>query len=466
MAKNMTRVWTIGEIAEIVGAKNDVSPYTDVQVASFSNDARELADQALFVPLIGQHADGHTYIQQAIDNQAVCAFWARDLAEAPDGFPVIQVEDPLQALQDLSQHYLEELNPLLVAITGSNGKTTTKDMTEAVLSAKYKSYKTQGNKNSTIGLPLTILMTPQDTEALILEMGMSHAGEIHQMSLIAKPHIAVITMSGESHIENLGSLGGVADAKMEIIDGLSKDGLLIYNGDQEILQSRAKKHPEIRQKTFGLEKENDLFAFDIETGIDFTKFKSSFDPSKQAQIPVPGSYNVNNAMAAILVGLDQGIDYETILGQLADFQLSKNRLEWLEGPGGSHILNDAYNASPTSMRASVSFFSHLSLPGRKWLVLGDMLELGPISQEAHAGIKEAILAEGLDQVVLFGTEMQALKQALEADPAYQDLPVAYFKDDRTSLTQFLKDNLQEGDHLLFKSSFGTKLLQVIHDLTN
>lgn len=209
----------------------------EVTVTGVEFDSRKIEAGDLFVPLQGTN-DGHEFVSKAIENGATATLWSNDPETAPEGIAVILVKDTLLAFQALASYYLLEENPDVIAITGSNGKTTTKDMTESVLSQKFRTYKTQGNYNNDIGLPYTILHMPEGTEKLILEMGMDHAGEISILSELAEPDVAAITIIGEAHIENLGSREKIADAKMEITTGLASDGLLIVPADEPLLEER------------------------------------------------------------------------------------------------------------------------------------------------------------------------------------------------------------------------------------
>lgn len=272
---------TIKEIAVAVGALNDTSKWSDEKITSVEFDTRKLVKGSLFVPLLGNN-DGHEFILKAIENGAVVSLWSKSLAKLPieveDVFPVIQVKDTLQALQDLAKFYLAKIHPKVVGITGSNGKTTTKDMTDAVLSSQYRVHKTQGNFNNHIGLPITILEMPEDTEVIILEMGMNHAGEIKVLSELAEPDVAVITMIGESHIEFFGSRAGIADAKMEISLGLKENGVLIYPGEEILLQERVGNLADKQLKTFGTAETNDLYPLNINAQMNQTSFVTNDDP--------------------------------------------------------------------------------------------------------------------------------------------------------------------------------------------
>lgn len=452
---------SLKEIALAVGAKNDPTNWEAIKVDTVEFDSRKLTEGAFFVPLQGEN-DGHKFIQSAIDNGAVAAFWSAPLETAPADFPVIQVEDTLKALQDLAKYYLELVAPKVVGITGSNGKTTTKDMTEAVIRSKFRVHKTKGNFNNHIGLPLTILDMPEDTEVVILEMGMNHAGEIELLSKLAQPDIAVITMIGESHIEHLGSREGIAAAKMEIIAGLKEDGTLIYPGEEPLLTELVKVLAPKQRITFGTAKSNNIYPAEIESGMYETKFTTNVAPESKCSIPVLGTYNVNNAMAALMVGFTLGISVEVAAPELAKFNLTKNRTEWLAGMNNSMILNDAYNANPTAMKAVLDNFSELENAGKKIVVLGDMLELGVQSSELHASVAQHISPQLVEEVFLFGTEMAHLKAALLSKyPAEQ---IHYYEKDQEALTADLKNIITKDDYILVKSSFGTNLLAIVTEL--
>lgn len=455
--------WKISDIAQTVGALNDLGDEAEHQVTSVSFDTRKLQPNALFVPLIADN-DGHDYINQAVEKGAAAAFWSRDLADAPEGILLIEVEDTHEALKSFAKNYLKEVHPKVVGITGSNGKTTTKDMTAAVLATTYRTHKTEGNFNNDIGLPITILQMPRDTEAIVLEMGMNHPHEISELSRLAEPDIAVITMIGESHIEFFESRDGIAAAKFEIIDGLKNGGELILNGDEELLTKRLEESQSFNRLTFGQGRSNALYPLFIESSMKKTKFSTNLEPKTTISIPLPGEYNVNNALAAMAVGLALDVTYEKIVKALSEFELTAHRLEWVLGFNQSQMLNDAYNASPTSMKASISSFLNLDNLSTKWLVLGDMGELGTDSRRYHRELASVIEVDQVDHVLLYGELMKELYDELEKDPDFQAVNVHHIEGDLDQLIDYLKDNIQPKDHLLFKSSFSTNLIQVVEAL--
>lgn len=449
---------TLKEVAKAVGAVNNIRQWEELEINNVQFDTRKATEGSLFVPLKGTN-DGHDFIGSAIENGAVASFWSAPLDQAPSGFPVLQVKDTLIALQQLAKYYLEKINPKVVGITGSNGKTTTKDMTEAVLKARYRVHKTQGNFNNHIGLPITILEMPSDTEVVILEMGMNHAGEIELLSNLAQPDIAVITMIGESHIEYLGSRAGIADAKMEITAGLKETGALIFPGEEPLLVEKTTKLKPAQLATFGMSEINDLYPVNVQTGMMETSFKTNVAPLTECSIPVLGTYNVSNALAALTVGLKLEITIQEAAPFLAKFNLTKNRTEWVKGIHNSMILNDAYNANPTAMNAVLDNFSELKNEGKKIAVLGDMLELGSLSKEMHESVAEHLNPQKIDEVYLYGEEMAVLFDKLLL--IFPQERVHHYTKDKEQLIAELTEIIQPQDHILVKSSFGTNLLAVV-----
>lgn len=456
--------WTLNEIAQAVDGKVFNSEKTD-QVTGVSFDTRTLTEGNLFVPLTADR-NGHDFIQSAMDKGASATFWSDPIDKAPDDIAVIQVDDTLKAFQSFAKYYLNEVSPKVIGITGSNGKTTTKDMVAAVASAKYKTHKTGGNFNNHLGLPLTILEMDRDTEVVVLEMGMSEKGEIHVLSEIAEPDIAVITMIGESHIEFLGSREAIAEAKLEIVEGM-KQGTLIYPGEEPLLKTRIEKgwvDEKVKTvKTFGKNSGVDLYSTDIETEMKQTRFKTNQEQETACTLPIPGEYNVQNALAAILVGEALGIEREAIYEQLASFQLTKNRLEWLDGVNGSVLLNDAYNASPSSVRAVLNYFRGIDVPGRKIVVLGDILELGEQAEAMHRELHQTIDTESIDELVLYGEFMKALYE--EMSEKMEKSRLHHFTGDKDTVVAYLNDALKPEDTVLFKSSFSTGMLEVVSKLS-
>ncbi|WP_208559607.1 UDP-N-acetylmuramoyl-tripeptide--D-alanyl-D-alanine ligase [Marinilactibacillus kalidii] len=453
--------WMLKEIAEATQGVVYYAEDETVKIEEVSFDSRNLSEGSLFVPLVAER-NGHEYIQSAIENGASATFWSDPIEEAPKDIPVILVRDTLIALQSLAKWYLKKVNPKVIGVTGSNGKTTTKDMIEAVASASYKTHKTVGNFNNHIGLPYTILEMPEETEVVVLEMGMSQAQEIHVLSVMAEPDIAVITMIGESHIEFFGSRSGIADAKLEITDGLKSEGVLIYPREEPLLSERVEKMSGFRTRTFGKSSKEDLYAVEVVSEMRTTKFSVNLSPDLTITLPTPGEYNVQNALAALAVGLELGIEVETCAKQLEQFQLTKNRLEWIEGFNGAQLLNDAYNASPSSMKAVLNYFSTIDVDGRKIVVLGDILELGTLSEQLHLDVAKAIDAASIDQLVLYGEEMGIVYETVKDQFSLET--IRHFSGDKQPMIDYLRKTIQSNDTVLLKSSLGTGILNVVNDL--
>lgn len=458
---------TIGTIAQIVRAVHAIDYQTDYRfdtIESVAFDTRRLTKNSLFVPLKGQ-TDGHDYIQQAIAQGATAVLWGRQDFTPPEGICAIWVDDPLTAMQDLAKWYLETVHPTVIGITGSSGKTTTKDMTAAVLASHYRVYKTQGNFNNEIGLPQTILDMPSDTQMLVLEMGMSEFGEIDFLSRLATPDVAAITLIGESHMENLGSREGIAKAKMEILNGLKPGGGIVFPANEPLLQTGIRERTltkELRLLPFGEGDGSVIRATTIQLYEDHTTFRLVAPEEVEVTLPVLGAYNVANALAALEIGLVCGISLTDGAAALAHFELTKNRTQWVAGIRGSKILNDAYNASPIAMKSVISSFVSVPVENRRIVVLGDIRELGEHSRELHASIGEVMFPDAINDVYLYGEEMSALYEALV--DKFDAEHLHYVASDKAALIAALQAQVQQGDAILVKSSNGTGLLAVVDAL--
>ncbi|MGO2893178.1 MAG: UDP-N-acetylmuramoyl-tripeptide--D-alanyl-D-alanine ligase [Enterococcus devriesei] len=429
----------------------------EVTVTGVEFDSRKISAGDLFVPLKGTN-DGHEFVSKAIENGATATLWSNDPATAPEDIAVILVKDTLQAFQALASYYLLEENPDVIAITGSNGKTTTKDMTESVLSQKFRTYKTQGNYNNDIGLPYTILHMSEGTEKLILEMGMDHAGEISVLSELAEPDVAAITIIGEAHIENLGSREKIADAKMEITTGLAPDGLLVIPADEPLLTERVHSLSQTIE-TFGIQS-GELSA----SILNETKGATVFSVDDNGyQIPLPGSYNVQNALIAMAIGRWFGLGTDEIFQGLAYVQVTQNRTQWLKAGNGADILSDVYNANPTAMGLVLDTFAKLPTEGRRLAVLADMLELGEESYALHASMVDHINDQDFQEIYLYGEEIKGLKVAL-AD-RYPTLAVHHFnKEAKQQMIATIKASLKAEDSIVLKGSNGMGLIEVVEAL--
>lgn len=450
----------LSEIAEAVSGH--LVGNSDEAISSVAYDSRQVQPGALFVPLMGER-DGHDFVINAQNSGAVASFWQKDHPNRPEKLPIIEVEDTLSAMQQLAVYYLNKVNPTVVAITGSNGKTTTKDMVAAVLAKRFNVYKTQNNFNNEIGVPQTILEMQPTTEILVLEMGMDRAGQLHHLSSLVHPDVAVITMIGEAHIEFFGSRDKIADAKMEITDYLREDGEFIFNGDEPLLQERAAKLSQ-EQTTFGFSQSNSVYP------VKFHSYKhhSSFminESSQKFSIPMIGKHNISNALAAINVGRHFGENDEEIAASLARFVPTANRMEWEKGDAGEDIMSDIYNSNPTAVRAVAASFAKVPVKegGRRVVVLADMLELGEQSANLHADLAADLEPDQLHELYLFGDQMKFLydKLAGKYDPQHLHY---YAADEMNHLVDDLRNDIHPSDIVLLKGSHGMHLEKVLDRL--
>lgn len=450
---------TLSEIAQAIGAvipEQQATQFQETVVTSIAIDSRKAQADSLFAPLKDQR-DGHDFVENAKAAGAVATFWQTGHPNRPSDLIVIEVDDVLTALQCLAKYYLMKVNPKVVAITGSNGKTTTKDMTAAILATQHNVTKTIANFNNEIGVPLTILAMETNTEVLVVEMGMDRPGQLTFLSNLVEPDVAVITMIGEAHIEFFGTRDKIADAKMEITSGLKEDGLLIINGDEPLLTSRA---ADFEPRTFGLAKTNYLYPEKVVLTKDHSEFQVNRWPDVTFTVPMLGEFNVMNALAALLVGRHYHVHPEKMAQALAHFQPTENRTQWLKGDAGEMILSDVYNANPTATKEVLRSFVKVPTTGRHIIVLGDMLELGERAPELHADLASEIDPQQIQEVYLYGNLIAALQQRLAK--VYPAAQLHYYpQDQQPELIAALKENVHFGDAVLLKASNGMKLNRVL-----
>ncbi|MCP8971255.1 UDP-N-acetylmuramoyl-tripeptide--D-alanyl-D-alanine ligase [Ectobacillus ponti] len=452
---------TLQQVQSMVsGSALPASAY-DTYIEGVSIDTRSIGPGMLYVPIRGERFDGHSFAGAAVENGAAAMLWQKDAPQPPAGIPVILVDDTLQALQQLAKAYLQELSVKVIGVTGSNGKTTVKDMVTSLLATTYKVQKTEGNFNNHIGLPLTILRLEEDTEVAVLEMGMSAFGEIEFLTKLAQPHAAIITNIGESHMQDLGSRAGIARAKLEIVLGLQENGLFVYSGDEPLLAERVKDlelpGPVI---TFGEGETNDFYPSQVQFRADGMAFCIPQEPELEFFVPVLGKHNVYNALACMAVARHFGVTWENIQLGLSQLEMTKMRLEIIKLPDGLTIINDAYNASPTSMKAAIALLGELNGYARKIAVLGDMLELGDYEEQFHYEVGASI-PEAVDYVYTYGNLARQI-----ADGAAQRLTGSRVKTymDKEELARDLKELVQPDDVVLVKASRGMRLEDVIQNL--
>lgn len=458
---------TLTEVVDHLTTSNRPHIADGATITNVEFDSRLVTPGTLFVPLTGGATDGHHYVQQAIEAGATATLWShQDLLAPTDRISVIYVPDTLKAMQELANYYRKCLNPIVIGITGSNGKTTTKDMTAQVLIVKYHVHKTQGNYNNEIGLPYTLLKMPEDTEVVVTEMGMTDFGEIEYLSKIAEPDIAAITLIGESHLEFLKSRAGIAKAKLEILSGLKDGGTFFYPGQERLIeQEMPELNKTINTVRFGLSRDNDVYAYAITEEQNRTYFKTNLDENVTCSIPVMGSYNVANALIALSIASALNVPIEQAIFQLSRFELTEHRLEWLKTPQGAQVLNDAYNASPTSMKAILESLSRIRMDrqGRKIAVLGDIRELGEESRSYHESLAQVLYPDKITKVYLFGPQMYYLYRVLQ--DKYGPEALVYEERDHQRVIDLLQADTRPDDIILIKSSLGVDLLKVVTEIT-
>ena len=451
---------TVEELAKMCGGK--IVGCTDKKITAITTDSRDICGGALFVAIKGEHFDGNNYLNSAHESGAVCSLAER----VPEGFAgcAIVCESTKIALGKIAKAYKDRIAPLTVAVTGSVGKTTTKEFIYAVLSEKYKTLKTEGNFNSDIGLPMTLLGLSEDDSAAILEMGMSAKGEIEYLSKIASPRIAVITNIGSSHIGLLGSREAIRDAKLEIREGLLKDGTLILNGDEPLLAG-------IEGAIYvSFENENaEYYISGIVEGENGTAFDLTVKGNKYESVLIPtvGEHNVLNAAYAFAVGSAAGLGEFEIRRGLLKYKSADMRQQ-IYNKGGKVILEDCYNASPESMIAAIKVLSGIAARkgGRKVAVLGDMRELGSYSKEEHRKVGAAVAAYSIDLLFTIGKDAKEIAESalyfgLEKENVYvfEDI------DDVERIGKAIADVTGPSDVILFKASRAVALERVAKYIT-
>jgi UDP-N-acetylmuramoyl-tripeptide--D-alanyl-D-alanine ligase len=453
---------TLRDIQSMVDGRGLAADFFDITIHGVSTDTRTIQQGNLYVPLKGAKFNGHAFVQDALDKGASAVLWAETEGNPPRDVPVIIVDDTLRALQRLAHRYREQLSVKVIGITGSNGKTTTKDMIAALLATTYKVQKTEGNLNNHIGVPLTLLRLEEDTEMAVVEMGMSNFGEIELLSNIAEPDAAVITNIGESHLQELGSREGIAQAKLEILSGLKKNGLFVYHGDEPLLASRVPSLPLPEHVlTFGQGNENDYYPKSVHIQQNGTTFAIHQAPNRSFFLPILGKHHVYNALAAIAVARFFHVSWEKIQEAFSQLQVTRMRMELMETKKGWTIINDAYNANPTSMKAALQLLHELTGYEKKIAVLGDMLELGDQEVEFHREIGAMLRPEMVDYVFTYGALARHI--ALAAQPFFPDGCVKAYED-KQSLAKDLLAVVSSSDVILLKASRGMKLEELLPDL--
>lgn len=441
----------VASVAQRIGA---VLHGADASFSRVTTDTRKLQPGDLFVALQGENFDGHEFVAQAAGLGAVAALVSRKL---DCDLPQLVVADTLVALQDYATAWRREFDLPVVAVTGSNGKTTTKQMLAAVFALRGPVLATAGNLNNHIGVPLTLLSLRAAHRTAVIEMGASHAGEIALLTRLARPDVGVITQAGDAHLEGFGSREGVARAKGELFAGLGQ-GIAVINADDAYAPLWRELAATASIITFGVGVHADVGARNIEplAAAGGTRFELCAVGGRQTVVlPLPGRHNVSNALAAAACAVALGIDLCDIAAGLAQVQSAQGRVTWKTTPQGARLLDDSYNANPTSLRAGMELLA--GLPGQRWLVLGDMAELGDDAVRLHAEAGATARRLGLDRLYAVG------RLAAEAARAFGSGGMACA--DHAALAAALQPELNKNVALLVKGSRSARMERVVAALT-
>ena len=450
-----------GEI--ICGNENEV-------LENFINDTREIKEGYVYVGFKGEHNDGNLFYEKALENGAKVCILQKDsvkdklnvdeIKKKYSNRVIILVEDTIKAIQQIAEYKRSLYDIPVVGITGSVGKTSTKDIISSVMAKKYNVLKTLGNFNSQIGLPLTVLRLKEDNNAMVVEMGMSALGEISNITKVAKPTIAVITNVGTAHIGNLGSRENILKAKLEILDGLQDGGTLVINNDNDMLFKWNKENQNKKFKviTFGIENKSDIMPYDIVSTENGSTYKIDIDgKTYNIKVTVGGNHFVLNSLCAIAVGRLLNIEMEDILNGIANFELTKRRMQVEKNKNGVTIINDCYNANYDSMKAAIEYLGKINA-SKKIAVLGDMLELGGFSKGLHEKVGEEVAKNNVDILITVGSLAKDIaKKAIEKGMQEKDI---YTCNNNNEAIELIRKKANKGDAVLLKASNGLNFQEI------
>ena len=435
---------------------------------NFCTDTRKIQKGDVYVGLKGEKFNGNEYYKDALEKGAKVAVISgikiseEDLKQYNDK-TIIEVEDSLEAFGDIARYKRELYNIPVIQITGSVGKTSTRDIIANVVRTQYKTLQTEGNQNNAIGLPTTLLKL-KNHEAVVVESGMNHLGEIRYLGKIAKPTVAVITNIGTAHIGFLGSRENILKAKLEILENLKPGGYIVINNDNDMLNKWAKEDTKYKKYTFGIDEKSDVMAYNIKVSEDYSTYNVKINNKEYfVKVPVSGKHFVYNSLCAIAVGNLLNIAPENIIKGIETFTLTKNRMEVNKIKDDVTVINDAYNASYDSMKAAIEYLQNL--PGnRKIAVLGDMFELGEFAEEIHRKVGIEVFTHKIDVLVTVGE----LAKYIADEVKYLGMPkenVVSF-DTNEEAINYLNDNLEKDDVVLLKAANGMHFAEIFKGINN
>ena len=458
------------KVEDIIKATNGRLLVGDPQedCENFCTDTRKIQKGDIYVGLKGEKFNGNEYYKEALEKGAKVAVISgievtkEDLDQYKDK-TIIEVKDSLEAFGDIAAYKRDLYDIPVVQITGSVGKTSTRDIIANVVRTQYKTLQTEGNQNNAIGLPTTLLKL-KDHEAVVVESGMNHLGEIRYLGKIAKPTVAVITNIGTAHIGFLGSRENILKAKLEILENLKPGGYIVINNDNDMLNKWAKEDTKYKKYTFGIEEKSDVMAYNIKVSEDYSTYNVKINNKEYfVKVPVSGKHFVYNSLCAIAVGNLLNIAPENIIKGIETFTLTKNRMEIDKIKDNVIVINDAYNASYDSMKAALEYLKEL--PGnRKIAVLGDMFELGEFAEEIHRKVGIEVITHKVDMLVTVGE----LANYIADEAEYLGMP----KDQvirlntTTEAINYLNDNLEKDDVVLLKAANGMHFAEIFKGINN
>ena len=446
---------TIGDILKMTGAKAGFEIDENARVFNISNDSRDIKEDTIYAAIVGERLDGHDFARAALENGAIAAIVEKRVTEKD-----ILVKDTRRALKDIAMGYRSRFDIPFLAVTGSSGKTTTKDMLYFAVSESRKTLRNLGNLNSEIGLPMTVFNLDESHECAVLEMGMYVQGEIDYLAEIVKPHFAIITNVGVAHIQSAGSRENILKAKMEIANYMTQSDVLLINGDNDMLQTVDTGAIKPSVYKYGLEEHNDIRLISYETTESGMKIRADIlGKITEYEIPTLGIHNIYNSLSVMGLCSLMGLDMKKSAEGIRKYQPSKYRME-IKSVSGKTLIEDFYNANPDSMRASIETFRQMQ-GERKVAVLADMLELGEISEKEHmnAGIQAS---EIFDVIICIGSDAKYIgKGAIEN--GFDKGRVYFFANNEEAVSE-INSILRPGDAVLMKGSRGMKLEEVAESI--
>jgi UDP-N-acetylmuramoyl-tripeptide--D-alanyl-D-alanine ligase len=446
---------TIGDILKMTGAEASFEIDENARVCNISNDSRDIKEDTIYAAIVGERLDGHDFARAALENGAIAAIVEKRVTEKD-----ILVKDTRRALKDIAMGYRSRFDIPFLAVTGSSGKTTTKDMLYFAVSESRKTLRNLGNLNSEIGLPMTVFNLDESHECAVLEMGMYVQGEIDYLAEIVKPHFAIITNVGVAHIQSAGSRENILKAKMEIANYMTQSDVLLINGDNDMLQTVDTGAIKPSVYKYGLEEHNDIRLISYETTESGMKIRADIlGKITEYEIPTLGIHNIYNSLSVMGLCSLMGLDMKKSAEGIRKYQPSKYRME-IKSVSGKTLIEDFYNANPDSLRASIETFRQMQ-GERKVAVLADMLELGAISEKEHmnAGIQAS---EIFDVIICIGSDAKYIgKGAIEN--GFDKGRVYYFANNEEAVSE-INSILRPGDAVLMKGSRGMKLEEVAESI--